>query len=100
MRQYLLWMQDMKTAMSIEEQTAWEGGLLLVLCLLIALGALASLVWALIAGVLLTLDGMLLAAVCLLLVVLFGGNVAWAFRTGEAQAILRGLSARRSSQKE
>ncbi len=86
--------------MSVEQATAWESAILLVLCALIALGGLATLIWAAATEILLSLDGMLLAAICLLFVLLFGGNFAWAFHTGEAQAILRSLFKRPGSQKE
>lgn len=86
--------------MSVEQATSWESAILLVLCALMALGGLGTLVWALATGILLTLDGMLLAAVCLVFVLLFGGNVAWAFHTREAQMILKTLLKSPSGRKE
>ncbi|HZP02039.1 MAG TPA: hypothetical protein VFD30_17270 [Terriglobia bacterium] len=88
------------SVMSVEQATPWEGAILLIFCALMALGGLGILVWAAVAGILLSLDGMLLAAVCLLAVLLFGGNVVWAFHTGEAQMIAKALFKSSGSQKE
>ena len=75
-----------------EQAKAWGSIVLLILCSVAALGALGVLAWAVVAGELLTLDGLLLASICLLFVLLFGGNVAWSFHSSEAQSILRSLS--------
>jgi len=45
-----------------------------------------------IAGDLLTLDGLLLTSTCLVFVLFFGGSAALSFRDGEAQSIWKGLS--------
>jgi len=77
--------------MSDEQATAWESATLLFLCLIVALVALGIIVWVVASGLLLTLDGLLLTAACLVFTVAFGGNVAWSLRTGEAQSILKEL---------
>jgi hypothetical protein len=77
--------------MSSEQATAWENATLLILCVIVALAALGIIAWAVASGLLLTLDGLLLAATCLVFTLAFGGNVVWSLRTGEAQSILKQL---------
>jgi hypothetical protein len=78
--------------MSSEKKTAWESATLLILCSLVALGALGIIVWVVATGMFPTLDGLLLTAACLVFALAFGGNVAWSFHTCEAQSILKELS--------
>jgi len=63
---------------------------LLVFCLILALGGLATVVWGLVSGRLFSIDGLWLALISLTVAVVFGGNVAWSLHTGELQRILRG----------
>ncbi len=63
----------------------------LVICALVALGALGVIVWEGIAGRLLSMDGIDLTLICLTFLAIFGGNLAWSIYSGEAQALLRSL---------
>ena len=77
--------------MNGERTAAWEGATLLLLCLIVALGALGAIVWVAASGLIVTLDGLLLTAACLVFALAFGGNVAWSLRSGEAQSIVKEL---------
>jgi len=77
--------------MSNEHKKPWEDAILLLICLVIALTAVGVIVWVVISGRIMDLDGMLLAATCLVLILAFGGNLAWSLRTGEAQSVLASL---------
>lgn len=50
---------------------------LALLCLVLALVSLVVLVWAAFSGALFTLDGLLLAAICLTLAAMFGSCFLW-----------------------
>ncbi len=63
----------------------------LVVCGLLALGALGVIVWEGIAGRLLSMDGLDLTLISLTFLVIFGGNLAWSIHSGEAQTLLRNL---------
>jgi len=77
-----------------------EDAFLLGFCAAIALASLAVASWVVAAGRLLSLDGMLLTAIALLFVVVFGGVVAWSFHKGEAQDIFRHLTGGRKVDSE
>ncbi|HTS70309.1 MAG TPA: hypothetical protein VMO17_15115 [Terriglobia bacterium] len=77
--------------MSDGGKTVWEAATLLFLCLILALGTLGVVIWAMVRGLILTLDGLLLVAACLIFALAFGGNVAWSLHTGEAQMVLKEL---------
>jgi hypothetical protein len=62
---------------------------LLVFCFILAIGALATVVWGVASGRFFTIDGLWLALISLTLAVVFGGNIAWSLYTGELQQILR-----------
>ncbi len=68
-----------------------EDFIILAICALVALGALAIIVWEGIAGRLLSMDGLDLTLISLTFLVIFGGNLAWSIHSGEAQALLRNL---------
>ncbi len=51
--------------------------LIVLACVLVAAASIGALVWAAVVGPILTLDGLLLASVCLLLAATFGGLGAW-----------------------
>jgi hypothetical protein len=69
-----------------------EDIILLVFCALVAVGGLAVVVWQLVMGRLLSIDGLCLAGICLTLSGIFGGNVAWSVYNGELKQILGGSS--------
>lgn len=71
-----------------------EEVVLLAFCSLIALVGLAFVVWEAVTGRLFSLDGLSLSLISLTLAVVFGGNVAWSFYTGEAQKVLSHLRKR------
>jgi len=73
----------------MDDQNVWEHALLLGFCVLLALAGLLVAAWVVVAGSLLTLDGILLALIALVFVAVFGGIAGWSFLNGEAQAILR-----------
>jgi len=60
-----------------------------VFCFILAVGGLATVVWAIGTGRLFSIDGLWLALISLTLSAVFGGNVAWSIFTGELQRILR-----------
>jgi hypothetical protein len=61
---------------------------LLVFCLVLAVGGLATVVWGLVTGRVFNIDGLWLALISLTLSAVFGGNIAWSIYTGELQRIL------------
>jgi len=61
---------------------------LLVFCLTLAVGGLATVVWGIATGRFFTIDGLWLALISLTLSAVFGGNIAWSIHTGELQRIL------------
>jgi len=73
----------------MDDQNVWEHALLLSFCALLAVAGLLVAAWVVVAGSLLTLDGILLALIALVFVAVFGGIAGWSFLSGEAQAILR-----------
>jgi phosphoglycerol transferase MdoB-like AlkP superfamily enzyme len=77
--------------MSGERAAAWEHATILILCLILALGALGVVVWVFATGMFLTLDGLMLTVSCLVFALAFGGNVAWSLHTLEAQSALKEL---------
>ncbi len=87
----------MQTNFAQERELMLEDVLLLAFSLLIGVAALAIVIWVLVTGRLLSLDGLLLTFVSLLFTVIFGGNFAWSVHKGEAQQILRAIRNRRSS---
>jgi hypothetical protein len=66
----------------------FEDIFLLVFCLVLAIGGLATVVWGLVTGRFFTIDGLWLALISLTLSAVFGGNIAWSIYTGELQRIL------------
>ena len=66
----------------------FEDILLLVFCLILAVGGLATVVWGLVTGRFFSIDGLWLALISLTLSAVFGGNIAWSIYTGEFQRIL------------
>lgn len=66
----------------------FEDIFLVVFCLLLAVGALATVVWELVTGRFFNIDGLWLTLISLTLLVIFGGNIAWSIYTGEFQRIL------------
>ena len=69
----------------------WEDAFLLGFCSVIALAGLAVASWVVVAGRLLSLDGMLLTSIALLFALVFGSVVAWSFHKGEAQDVFNYL---------
>ncbi len=65
--------------------------IVLVICALVALGALAIIVWEGVAGRLLSMDGIDLTLISLTFLVIFGGNLVWSIHSGDAQTLLRNL---------
>jgi len=61
---------------------------LLVFCLALAAGGLATFTWELLTGRVFNIDGLWLTLISLTLSVVFGGNIAWLLYTGELKAIL------------
>ena len=61
---------------------------LLVFCLVLAIGGLATFVWEFATGRFFNIDGLWLTLISLTLSVVFGGNIAWSIYTGEFQRIL------------
>jgi hypothetical protein len=59
--------------------------------LLIGFIALAVCVWVAVSGWLLTMDGLLMVAICLAAAAFFVGNFAWSLHTGEIREILNQL---------
>jgi len=68
--------------------TMFEDIFLLVFCLVLAIGGLATVVWGLVTGRFFTIDGLWLALISLTLSAVFGGNIAWSIYTGELPRIL------------
>ena len=66
----------------------FEDIILLVFCLILAIGGLATVVWGFATGRFFTIDGLWLALISLTLAAVFGGNIAWSIYTGELQRIL------------
>lgn len=89
-------MADLQTARGIpsgEDRVGkLEDVILLVFCALIAVGGLGVVAWQLATGRLLSIDGLWLAAICLTLAAVFGGNVAWSIYKGEMKQMFGGAS--------
>lgn len=66
----------------------FEEVILLAFCSLVAVVGLGVVVWEAASGRIFSLDGLSLTLICLILAMIFGGNVAWAFHDGEVQRIL------------
>ena len=77
-----------------EPTSVLETILLLAFCLLIGFAALAVVLWLLVSGKLLTLDGLAFALISLTVGGFFMFNVGWSFRTGELRALLGQLGNR------
>jgi hypothetical protein len=86
-----------------DSETEWEPMLeeviLLAFCALVALIGLALVLWEVASGRLLSLDSLTLTFICLTLVVIFGGNLAWAVYNGDVKRILNHLR-KRSAESE
>ncbi len=65
-----------------------EDMLLLVFCIILAVGGVATFVWDVVSGRFFTIDGLWLTLICLTISLVFGGNVLWMIYTGELKAIL------------
>ena len=65
-----------------------EAAFLLAFSSLVALASLGIVLWILITGRFLSMDGLLMTSIALLFIVIFGGDAAWSFHKGEAQAVL------------
>ena len=61
---------------------------LLIFCLALAVGGLATFIWELVTGRFLNIDGLWLTLISLTLSVVFGGNIAWLVYSGELKGIL------------
>jgi ascorbate-specific PTS system EIIC-type component UlaA len=68
-----------------------QAAILLAVCLLIGLIALAICAWVAISGRLFTMDGLLMVAISLTSAAFFVGNFAWSLHTGEVREILNQL---------
>jgi hypothetical protein len=66
----------------------FEDIVLLVFCIILAVGGLATFVWELATGRFFNIDGLWLTLISLTLSVVFGGNIAWSVYTGELRRIL------------
>jgi hypothetical protein len=66
-----------------------EDTLLLAFCFILAVGGMTTVVWELVTGRFLNIDGLWLTLISLTITVVFGGNIAWSIYTGELQRILR-----------
>lgn len=74
-----------------------QAAILLAVCLLIGLIALAICAWVAISGRLFTMDGLLMVAISLTVAAFFVGNFAWSLHTGEVREILNQLRAGKST---
>ena len=72
-----------------------QAAVLLAVCLLIGLVALALCAWVVISGRLFSMDGLLMIAISLTVGAFFMGNFAWSVHKGEAREILNRLRSRR-----
>jgi hypothetical protein len=79
-----------------EPTSMFETILLLAFCLLIGLASLAVVLWLLVTGRLLTLDGLAFALISLTIGGFFMFNVAWSLRTGELRALLGQLGKKKT----
>jgi len=66
----------------------FEDIFLLVFCMILAVGGLATFLWELATGRFFNIDGLWLTLISLTLSVVFGGNIAWMVYKGELKAIL------------
>lgn len=73
---------------------------LALLCLLLAVGPLAVLAWAAVSGSLFSMDGLLLATICLTLAAVFGFCFLWLARDGGLWEMLKSHRASSSHSKE
>lgn len=80
-----------------ERNSMLEVALLMALCVLVGLGAVAVCVYLAISGSLLTLDGLAIAFIALTVGAIFMANVAWSFKTGELKVLLNSLLKSRKS---
>lgn len=74
----------------VEAEIVREIIVLALLCLLLALGAFVVLAWAALAGSILTMDGLLLASVCLLLGAIFSFCFLWLARDAHLWDMVKG----------
>ena len=63
--------------------------LLLAFWSILAIGGLATVVWELVTGRFLNIDGLWLSLISLTVTVVFGGVIAWSAYTGDVQRMLR-----------
>jgi hypothetical protein len=79
-----------------------EIAILAFLCLFLALASVGVLVWAALSGPILTLDGLLLASICLLLAAVFGFCFLWLANDARLWDLLRsrGQAAPQPNKKE
>ena len=75
-----------------EPTSMFETVLLLAFCVVIGFASLAVVLWLLVSGRLLTLDGLAFALISLTIGGFFMFNVGWSFQTGELRALLGQLS--------
>jgi hypothetical protein len=68
-----------------------QAAILLAVCLLIGLIAIAICAWVAISGRLFTMGGLLIVAISLTVAAFFVGNLAWSLHTGEVREILNQL---------
>jgi hypothetical protein len=79
-----------------EQSTMREAILELLVCLVIGILCVAVVVWDIVSGRIVYLDGIALAIIVLTLGVFFLFNVVWSYRTGELKQILGELRKRDS----
>lgn len=65
-----------------------EDMLLMIFCLILAVGGVATFVWDVASGRFFTIDGLWLTLISLTISLVFGGNILWMIHTGELKAIL------------
>lgn len=73
---------------------------LALLCLLLALGSLGVLAWAALSGPIFSMDGLLLAAICLTLAAIFGLCFLWLATEARLWELLKSRRAGGSDSKE
>ena len=81
-----------------EQSSMGEAILELSVCLVIGILCLAVVVWDVVSGRIVYLDGIALAIIVLTLAVFFLFNVVWSYRTGELRQILEKMRKRRSGE--
>jgi hypothetical protein len=79
-----------------EQSTMREAILELSICLIVGILCVAVVVWDVVTGLIVYLDGIALAIIVLTLGAFFLFNVAWSYRTGEIKQILGELRKRDS----